>query len=132
MLTLQKALLSHLSPLNLPVYLADCVPERTAFPYMTMEMKRGGGFPADGNVALTLWCRGAEANTQRAELAGALHALFPDCGTVLTLPNGAAALYPSAESALAHAASQDARGIRFRLTLRLYAAEPTQGGVDTP
>ncbi len=132
MLTLQQALLSHLSPLGLPVYLADCVPERTPFPYVTMELSCGGGFPADGDVALTVWCRGAEANLQRAELAASLQALFPDSGAVLTLQNGTAALYPSAESALTHAASQDARGSRFRLTLRLYATEAKQGGADTP
>lgn len=132
MLTLQKALLTHLSPLALPVYLADCVPERTPFPYVTMALNCGGGFPADGDVTLTLWCRGAEANLQRASLAASLQALFPDGGTVLTLENGAAALYPAEANALAHAASQDARGLRFRLALRLYAVNVPQGGADTP
>lgn len=78
-----QAIIAHLTPVNAPVYMADCVPADIPGPYITLAAT------LPGTLTLTVWHRD---NAGRIALAEEIVSLLPARGTYLTLPAGAAIL----------------------------------------
>ncbi len=110
-----QAIISCLSGVNAPVYQADCVPEGTACPYITLTTAAPLGDTA-GALTLTIW---HSTNAGRIALAEQLAAVFPAHGTAMSLPSGNAILTGGTASFL-----QDAPllGVRMVWKLRFYPA----------
>ncbi|MGN0753677.1 MAG: hypothetical protein ACI4ME_04390 [Aristaeellaceae bacterium] len=86
--SLFRAICDHLTPLGVPVYLADCVPDGAAFPYITANIAAPLAAHTAGAVTLTLWCAGDQANAQRLSQVDELLALLPARGIPLTTAAG--------------------------------------------
>lgn len=114
------ALAAYMSGSSLPLYLADAVPEKAAFPYMTAEAVSPCQPGVEGSILLTLWCVGDDANLNRMELHSVLMLAFPQRGTVLTSAAGRYILQPERSDLVQ---SGVARGIRLTLGVRFYPAE---------
>lgn len=117
---LHQALLRQLAPLELPVYLSDCIPDRARFPYITAMIKMPLRPGDAGSLTLQLWCRGGSANADRFRLTDELLARLPARGLRLTLPHGTATL--RLQSEIACISSKDALGMEMTLDLRCYPA----------
>lgn len=90
------ALTAHLSDNGLALYLADAVPEKAAFPYLTAELVSPCQTDAKGSIRLTLWCAGDDANLARMTLHAVLMERFPQRGMVLPAADGRYILRPEA------------------------------------
>ena len=90
--SLYKALLTQLEPLAMPVFLTDCVPQGSCFPYMTAQILAPLSAGDAGQIKLTIWCCADTPNAERLLRTDALLALLPSRGLRLTLPDGAALL----------------------------------------
>ena len=86
--TIFQDLMTHLAPLDMPVYLADSVPENTPFPYATAEVKPALAGQDSGTLTLTLWSCGESANAERLTQADTLFALLPARGVRLATDDG--------------------------------------------
>lgn len=87
--SIYQALASHLSRLRIPVCLADCVPEGTAFPYVTAKIDAPMTAGSAGSLTLTVWCKGSSAHTDRVSHTDSLYSLLPPRGAFLTTDTGA-------------------------------------------
>lgn len=87
--SLFQALISQLSPLDMPVYLVDCVPDGTAFPYVAAEVQPSLTGQDSGALTLTLWSHCDAANAERLAQADSLLSLLPARGVRLSLEEGA-------------------------------------------
>lgn len=114
------ALTAHISGSALPLYLADAVPEKTPFPYLTAEVVSPCRPDAKGSLLLTLWCVGDDANPARMELHSAMMQAFPKRGAVLTSSTGRYILQPE-RSALVQSGA--ARGVCTTMEIRFYPAK---------
>lgn len=117
---LYQALLRQLSSLEIPVYLADCIPDRARFPYITAAIKAPVRPDDSGILTLQLWCRGGSANADRFRLTDTLLELLPARGIRLTLPHGTVTL--ELQSEIACISSGDALGMETTWTLRCFPA----------
>lgn len=106
---LHQALLRQLAPLEVPAYLADCIPDSARFPYIAAMIKISPRPGDAGSITLQLWCRGGSANADRFRLTDALLARLPARGLRLTLPHGTATL--RLQSEIACIGSKDTLGI---------------------
>lgn len=118
LMSLYQALLQKISPLNLPVYLADCVPEGTGFPCIVLDIAAPAQPAEDGKVTLTIWCRGNTANHDRLRLMERLLMHLPARGTHLALDSGAVTLRMNDSVTCVH--SKDALGVKTLWTLHFY------------
>ncbi len=115
---LYEALALHLAALDAPVYLADCVPPGTLFPYVTAEINAPCTPAEEGAIALTLWCLGGTANADRLRLGDELLALLPPAGMHMQTGSGTALLRMKAPAETLR--SGDALGLRMTWSLRCY------------
>jgi hypothetical protein len=83
-----SALTNRLSRLPYPMYMADCVPEGTAFPYVTAEIAAPLTPDAEGSLTLTVWTKGSTAHSERITHAETLHQLLPLRGAWLAAATG--------------------------------------------
>ncbi len=96
--SIYRALYHHLKQLGQPVYLADCVPEGAAFPYITAKIAAPLSPRAAGSLTLTCWSLDDQPRVQRLALANQLLNLLParglrletDTGTIILRPEGSA------------------------------------------
>ncbi len=116
---LHQALVQLFTPLALPVYLADCVPEGAYFPYIIAEAAVAPLPGQEGSLTLTLWCAGCAANTERFLLTERMLEYLPARGLRLTLAHGMAALRMTDSTCLR---SGEALGIRTGWTLHCQHA----------
>lgn len=79
-----QAIIAHLASVNMPVYMADCVPADVPGPYITLT----AALP--GTLTLTIW---HPDNAGRIILAKEISDLLPARGTYLSLPSGAVILF---------------------------------------
>ena len=105
-----QAIIKHLAPVDIPVYLADCVPADVPGPYITLTAT------LPGTLTLILW---HPDNAGRITLATELSTLLPARGTVLTLPTGKAILTGGSSTFLKEGPLP---GLRLVWKLRLYPA----------
>ena len=86
------ALHDHLAPLNIPVYLEDCVPEGAALPYITADIRPPLSVHNGGSLTLSCWCQGDTANAQRLSQADLLLTRLPARGCPLAMDAGSVIL----------------------------------------
>lgn len=113
-----RALCDHLAQTGLPVYLADCVPSSAAFPYITAEPKAPLAPHASGQLALTLWCAGDTAHTQRLAQADLLLKQLPARGLHLTTDDGVIVLRQ--EGGATFLRESAAQGVKTVWSVRFY------------
>lgn len=114
-----RALTARLSGSALPLYLADAVPERAAFPYITAEIIAPCRMGKPGSICLTLWATGPNVNQARMVLNTVLTQYFPGRGLVLTSEAGRYILLPEPATLVQ---SGEARGICSPMEVRFYPA----------
>lgn len=114
-----RVLTARLSGSALPLYLADAVPENTAFPYMTAEVVSPFRMGEAGSIRLTLWCAGPNVNLARMVLHTTMTQYFPGRGLVLQGEKGRYILLPETAS---HVQSGETRGICTPMKVRYYPA----------
>lgn len=117
---LYQALTTWLSGFDAPLYLADCVPAETAFPYLTASMSVPLSSGEAGALTLTLWCHGDAANTERFHLSESLAEHLPARGFRIALKDGTYTLRMKAGPTHVH--SQEALGMKTVWTFRCYPA----------
>lgn len=88
--SIYEALFSFLSQLPYPVYLADCVPEGAALPYITMQIEAPLSSGETGALTLTAW---STSNAQRLSIASILSIgrgkwLATTTGALILTPDG--------------------------------------------
>lgn len=115
LIELYQALSARLSGFDAPLYLADCVPAGTTFPYLTAAMSVPLSAGEAGALTLTLWCSGSTANTERFRLSEVLSEHLPARGFRLALTDGAYTLRLKAGPAFI--SSQEALGVKTIWTL---------------
>ena len=115
---LYEALALHLAPLDAPVYLAECVPPDTLFPYVTAQVAAPCTPAEKGRITLTLWCLGSAANSDRLHLGDALLSLLPAEGLHMPMKSGFALLRMDSPAECLR--SGDALGLRMTWSLRCY------------
>lgn len=110
-----QALLAHLSAVDTPVYLADCVPDGAALPYITLaaNVPLGDG---SGTLTLAAW---HTTNAGRIALAEDVAALLPPRGTYLPFSSGAVILHGGTASPIREAPLP---GLRIVWKLRCFPA----------
>ena len=118
--SIYRALVSHLSRLRIPVYLADSVPQGAAFPYITATIEAPLTADHAGTLTLTVWCTGGSANSMRLSHTDALYSLLPCRGACLNADTGSILLRQSGTAACVQDAS--ALGMQSRWTLRYIPA----------
>lgn len=90
-----EGLCTLLAPLDLPIFLADCIPDGVSMPYLTMALDVPAT-PADtGKATLTVWCDGGSANAERIRLFDELTARLPLRGICLRMAEHAVTLCPT-------------------------------------
>lgn len=115
---LYQALSARLSGIGAPLYLADCVPAGTAFPYLTAAMSVPLSPGEAGAITLTLWCHGDAANVERFRLSEMLAEQLPARGIRIVLTGGACTLRLKAGPTPVR--SQEALGMKTVWALRCY------------
>lgn len=119
--TIFQALCDHLSPLNTPVYLEDCVPEGAALPYITADIRPPLSAHTDGLLTLTCWCQGSTANPQRLSQADLLIARLPARGCRLATAIGALILRQKGAALCIRESA--AQGVKITWKLQFFPAE---------
>lgn len=76
----------------LKAFLSGHVPSGTSFPYITYEVAQGEAF-RDTVLTAFVWCKGQEANVQRAEILDLIAQAIPTPGRKLPLDGGFVMLY---------------------------------------
>lgn len=97
-----EALAALLMPLDIPVFLADCVPDGVRMPYLAMEVEVPVRPAEVGKLTLTLWCAGDSANAERIRLGDELAMLLPARGVCLHQTEHAIALRPTGRITCIH------------------------------
>lgn len=115
---LYQALSAQLSGLNVPLYLADCIPADAPFPRLTAAISAPLSPGETGALTLTLWCCSNTANTERFRLTEALADLLPARGIRIPLTAGTCTLRLKAGPAFI--SSQEALGAKTVWALRCY------------
>lgn len=110
------ALCDHLRSLSLPLFLADCVPQGMALPYITADIRPSLQAGTAGSLILTCWCAEGKSNVQRLTLSNQLEAAIPYRG--LFLPVGAGGLVITHGGEVQCVTERDAHGIVFRFRLQ--------------
>ena len=121
-----SALSNHLSRLDLPFYLADCVPQGAFLPYLTADIQPPAHSGTEGFLLLTCWCTGETSNTQRLLLADQLQSLIPSRGLRLSTDSGAIVIH--SEDGMQCVTQHGAQGVIFRFKLRFFPEH--KGGVS--
>lgn len=75
-----QELIAQISALDIPVYLADCVPDGTPFPYLTAQVQPSLESQTNGTLILTAWSCNDSANAERLTHAENLFTLLPARG----------------------------------------------------
>ena len=112
------ALFDYLATLGVPCYLADCVPQGTALPYITAEVRPPVQPGMDGALTLTYWCTGEKSSYHRLNQANRLEAAFPHRGKWLYTDAGS--LIITHDAGMQCITQHDAQAIIFRFKLKLY------------
>lgn len=81
--SIYEAIFGLLSQLPYPIYLADCVPEGAALPYITMQIEAPLSPGETGTLTLTAW---GTSNAQRLSIT---NTLMPARGKWLATTTGA-------------------------------------------
>ncbi len=115
---LYQALIQQLRHLQLPIYLADCVPDGAALPYVTAEIAVPITPGSSGSLTLTIWCTGEESNLDRLARTDTLYSVLPPRGAWVNTITGAALLTMDQPSSCVQEAGL--LGLRSRWTLRHY------------
>ena len=108
-------IITRLADTGVPVYLADCVPEGAACPYITLAAAAPLG-SASGTMSLTVW---HTTNAGRITLAEEISALLPARGLHLEMSGGGAVLCGGTASFLRES---PLLGIRMVWKLRFFPA----------
>ncbi len=120
---LYTALTERLSPLEPPVYLADCVPDRAVFPYITLSCVSPLTSGERGALTVTVWTEGHTANVRRLVLADEVLALLPPRGLCLTTASGAALLQQKGGASCV----QESKALGVRIDYKVQFI-PREGG----
>lgn len=110
------ALCDHLRSLSLPLFLADCVPQGMALPYITADLRPSLQPGTAGSLILTCWCAEGKSNVQRLSLANQLETAIPYRGLLLSV--GAGGLVITHEGETQCITEHDAHGIVFRFRVQ--------------
>ena len=113
-----SALHARLARLPYPVYMADCVPEGAAFPYITAEIAAPLTPAATGSLSLTLWTKGGNAHYERLTYAETIHNLLPLRGAWLAAETGSILL--TGDGPVRCLQDGPLRGAESRWTLRFF------------
>lgn len=113
-----RALFNHLSRQGLPFYLADCVPDGAALPYLTADVQPPLTSTGEGALILTIWCADDQANTNRLIQADRLLTALPGRGLFLTTDSGAITLTQS--DGTQNVNQHGVQGVVTRWTLRFF------------
>ncbi len=88
-----KALMSFWQQFGVPVFLAGCVDDQTAFPYITVNIS-DGDLLGDNILTATSWHRRKEtdswtvAMTERLDIMDSVKTAIPTGGLLLSFPGG--------------------------------------------
>lgn len=110
-----EGLCTLLAPLEIPIFLADCIPHGVAMPYLAMALDVPVQPTETGKATLTLWCDGASANAERIRLFEELTTRLPLRGICLRLAAYSVTLCPTGN--LACDRSKTAISLRMPLAL---------------
>lgn len=113
-----RALCDYLSLQGLPFYLADCVPDGAALPYLTADIQPPLTAISEGSLTLTIWCADDQANSNRLSQADRLLAVLPGRGLWLAADSGAIIL--TQEGGAQCVTQHGAQGLVTRWTLRFF------------
>ena len=108
----------HLETLGVPCYLADCVPQGTALPYITAEVQPPLHPGMEGSLTLIYWCTGEKSNFHRLNQANRMEAILPHRG--LWLYTDAGSLVLTHDKGMQCITQHDVRAIVFHFKLKLY------------
>lgn len=107
-----------LETLGVPCYLADCVPQGTALPYIAVEIRPPLNPGMEGSLTLTYWCTGEKSSYHRLNQANRMEAVFPHRG--LWLYTDAGSLVITHDEGMQCVTQYDTRAIVFHFKLKLY------------
>lgn len=114
------ALHRRMAQAGLPLYLEDCVPPATPFPYCTAAVALPLTPQGNGRLTITCWCADDQAHTHRLHQAELLLAQLPGRGFHLdTAPGRLVARMEGSARLLRESAAQ---GVRTEWTLHFYPA----------
>lgn len=119
--TIFAALNRHLAKAGLPLYLEDCVPPASPFPYCTAGIALPLTPQAPGRLTLTCWCADNQAHTHRLHQAELLLAQLPGRGFHLDTPAGRLVARMDGNARLLRESA--AQGIRIEWVLHFFPAE---------
>ncbi len=120
-----RVLASLFSNLGIPTYLADCVPDQSAPPYMTMDCQPPFSPRETGSLTLTLWSTGQKANNHRLTKTETVLGILPPRGKVLLTEGGKVLL--KLKGSLQCIGDPPTRGLRLTYELRFI---PLEGGTE--
>ena len=115
------ALYRHLAKAGLPLYLEDCVPTATPFPYCTAAITLPLTPQASGRLTLTCWCADNQAHTHRLHQAELLLSQLPGRG--FHLDTAAGRLVARMEGSMKLLRENTAQGIHTEWVLHFFPAE---------
>lgn len=112
------ALCDHLRTLEVPFYLADCVPKGAALPYLTADIQLPLHPGMEGALTLTYWCTGEKSSYHRLNQANRIESAFPHRG--LWLNTDAGVILLTHKAGMECITQQEARGVVFRFKLQIF------------
>lgn len=113
------ALTRLLKPLNMPLYLADCLPRQTPLPYAAVSVDPPGA-EGPGRIELTGWVHSASAHQERLAWGDALLTCIPAQGLALRLEHSDVLLLRAKNVPIACEHGADALGLTIPLDLYVY------------
>lgn len=128
MKNLHVALMSFWQQFGIPVFLAGCVDDQTAFPYFVIEIADGNDRGSDILTA-TSWHRRQEGESltqvmlDRLDLIGRVMDAIPPGGVMLTFDGGYAIMYRNDASFVTYRVDEtdpDTIGARIAYELQYY------------
>ncbi len=126
---LYQRICAHFAPLGLLIWQEDCVPDGTAFPYLTIRIESGVAFGSPGHAEVTVWCRSDAPHSERLALADEVLALVPLSGTSLWVDGSLLHLRHAPGSSVTLGRDGDILFARLRFDLRVYPRHaPLKGG----
>lgn len=115
-----QALNGLLSAMGLPLYMADCVPQEAAFPYMTMAVSAPLTPATAGALTLTIWCCSDSSHADRVFYVDDLLTYLPARGVRLVMDDVAITLQQNGASACIR--EKGLMGLQTDWTLRCFPA----------
>ena len=114
------AIFKHLETLEVkvPCYLADCVPQGAALPYLTADIQPPLHPGMEGTLTLTYWCTGEKSSYHRLNQANRIEKIIPHRG--LWLYTDAGSVVITHKGGMQCITQGETRCISFRLKLQIF------------